>query len=417
MTQTGESVRGRHARRALAVTAAALGGSVVLAASVLAMLAASASPAPAASTAGGTLRAWGLNSDGDLGDNSTKTRHVPVTVKLPPGATVTSVRAGCDNSVAVTAAGGVLAWGLLSNVGHIAAVTHEPFPIRLPLGTTARTARAGCSFTLILTTDGRVLAWGENGLGQLGDGSTDNRAVPVQVQLGAKATAISTGCKFGLALTSAGKLLAWGDNTAGQLGDGSTGGSDVPVPVALPGGTRIRAVSAGCDFALALTTTGKVMAWGDNSHGQLGDGTTGGHLKPVTVHVALPGTGQISSLFAGCSHSLALTSAGKILAWGYNAYGQLGNGATKDRHKPVQVKLPTGTHATSVTASCFSSLALTSAGRILAWGDDSEGQLGDGGAGHHAKPVRVHLAAGLVPVALGGGPDALDSFAVVRRAR
>ena len=421
---------GPRGRRAAAAT---LGGGLILWASAVPAVAAYAAPAaqtraaPAAaqaraaagSTGAGTLRAWGDNEDGQLGDGTTTSRHIPHKVKLPSGTTVTSVRGGCETSVAVTSTGRVLAWGVLSVVNNIAAVSHVPVPIKLPGGAAARTVRVGCSFTLILTTTGHVLSWGENSFGELGNGTTTNTATPAPVHLpdSTRIKAISTGCHHSLALTTTGKLLAWGYNAFGQLGNGTTTESAVPVKVAVPAGTKIKAVSAGCDWVLALTTTGRVLAWGDNSHGQLGNGTTTSTDTPVTVHIALPGTGRVTSLFAGCGHSLALTTKGKVLAWGYNASGQLGNGTTTQSDSAVRVKLPAGTYVRAITASCLSSLALTRAGRLLAWGDNGDGELGDGTTTSRSTPVKVHLAAGLVAIGIGAGPDVLHSFAIVRRAR
>jgi alpha-tubulin suppressor-like RCC1 family protein len=400
--------------------AAILGGGLILSASAASAAPAAAQARAAAAGAGaGALRAWGDNEDGQLGDGTTASRHSPVRVKLTGGTTVTSVRAGCETSVAVTSTGRVLAWGVLSVVNNIAAVSHVPVPIKLPGGAVARTVRVGCSFTLILTTTGHVLAWGENANGELGNGTTTNTATPAPVHLpdSTKIKAISTGCHDSLALTTTGKLLAWGYNAFGQLGNGTTSDTAVPVKVAVPAGTKIEAVSAGCDHVLALTTTGKVLAWGDNANGQLGNGTTTSTDTPVTVHVTLPGTGRVKSLFAGCEHSLALTTKGKVLAWGYNAFGQLGNGTTTQSDSAVKAKLPAGTHVRAIAASCLSSLALTPDGHVLAWGDNGDGELGDGTATSRSTPVKVHLAAGLIAVGIGAGPDVLHGFAIVRRAR
>lgn len=417
--QPGPSRASRRGRWA----AAALGIGLLFWASAPAVAAHATPPAakgtqaPAKASAG-VLRAWGLNGDGQLGDNTTTNRKSPATVKLPSGTKITSVRAGCSGSVAVTSTGRVLAWGFLWDVNNIAAVTHVPFPIKLPSGVSASTARAGCGFSLILTTAGHVLAWGDNSYGQLGNGTTTNSANPVAVKLpsGTRVKAISAGCNHGLALTTTGKVLAWGHNAEGQLGNGSTTDSATPVRVKLPSGAKIQAVSSGCDHVLALTTTRKVLAWGHNFNGELGNGTTTSTDSPITVHVALPGTGQVASLFAGCDHSLALTTKGKVLAWGYNAQGQLGNGSATQHDSAVRVKIPAGTHIRSITASCQSSLALTANGHILAWGDNSEGELGIGTTTNHSTPVKVHLPAGFTAIGVGGGPDAFHSFAIVHRA-
>src|SRR5262249_60834665 len=126
-----------------------------------------------------------------------------------------------------------------------------------------------------LTSTGQVLAWGFNGDGELGNGTTTDSATPVPVSLPAGTTvkAIRAGCEHSLALTSTGEVLAWGANRDGELGNGSTTPSDVPIPVPLTVGTTVKAISTGQTHSLALTSTGQVLAWGDNESGQLGIGT------------------------------------------------------------------------------------------------------------------------------------------------
>ncbi len=181
-----------------------------------------------------------------------------------------------------------------------------------------------------------VLAWGDNYYGQVGDGTTNNyRTVPVPVGLpaGAEVTAVAGGDAHSLAVTSAGTVLAWGRNRVGQLGDGSNINRSTPVDVRLPPGTTVTAVAAGFNHSLALTSTGTVLAWGDNSTGQLGDGTATNRSTPVAVSFP-PGT-VITAVAAGGVHSLALTSAGTVFAWGDNSSAQLGDGSTMNRSTPV----------------------------------------------------------------------------------
>lgn len=164
---------------------------------------------------------------------------------------------------------------------------------------------------------------------------------------------------------------AWGDNTAGELGDGSAVQSDVPAGVANL--TGITSVSAGDRFTLALMSNGTVMAWGDNQFGQLGDGTQTSSAVPVAVR-ALSGVAGIS---AGSLHSLAVLRNGTVEAWGQNGDGQLGNGSITSSDIPVAVSgIST---ATAVAAGGQFSLALLADGSVEAWGDNESDQLGNGG--------------------------------------
>ncbi len=373
-----------------------------------------------AATAGGSLRAWGLNTFGQLGDGTTTNSDTPVKVKLPRGTRVTSMRAGCDHSLALTTTGHVLAWGYNSD-GELGDGTttnsDTPVKVKLPAGTKVKAIRAGCFHSLALTTTGHVLAWGYNGQGDLGDGTTTSSDTPVKVKLpqGTKVKAISAGSAHNLALTTTGHVLAWGLNASGQLGDGTTTGSDTPVKVKLPTGTRVIMTAAGEEHSLARTSTGRVLAWGDNTAGALGNGTTTSSLTPVRVK--LPTGTKVRALFAGCLQSLARTKTGHVLAWGDNGAGALGDGTTTSSDTPVRVKLPAGTKVTAVAAGCNHNLALTTTGHVLAWGFNSDGELGNGTTTNSDLPVRVELPAGLVAIAVAAGPEADHSLAIVHKAK
>jgi alpha-tubulin suppressor-like RCC1 family protein len=150
--------------------------------------------------------------------------------------------------------------------------------------------------------------------------------------------------------------LAWGRNDLGQLGNGTAANSSTPMPVSLPAGTRVTAVSAGFGHNLALTSTGRVLAWGDNTFGQVGDGTTTNRSTPVPVSLP-PGT-WVTAIAGGGNHSLALTSTGRVLAWGLNDFGQVGDGTTTNRSTPVLVSLPAGMRVTAISGGGDHSLAI-----------------------------------------------------------
>jgi len=120
---------------------------------------------------------------------------------------------------------------------------------------------------------------------------------------------------------------------------------------------------------------------------------------------------------AGEGHSLARTSAGKVLAWGSGGAGALGNGTTASSDIPVRVKLPSGTKVTAIAAGCSHNLALTAKGHVLAWGYNADGELGNGSTINANLPVRVQLPAGLVAIGIAAGPEADHSLAIVRQAR
>ncbi len=371
--------------------------------------------------AAGTLRSWGSNSFGQLGDGSTSDRDKPVTVKLASGTKVTSVRAGCGHSLALTSTGIVLAWGS-NHLGQLGNGTvtdrHTPVRVRLPSGVKVAAIRAGCTHSLALTTTGTVPAWGDNAGGALGDGTTTSRSEPVKVRFatGVRIKAISAGGDgFSLALTTTGKVLAWGNNSLGQLGDGSTTNRLKPVMVKFPSGTQVKNIAGGGFHALAISTAGFLFGWGGNFDGQLGDGTTTSRDVPERIVILLKGVGPITGLIAGCSHTLVLTSSGALLAWGYNGDGELGNSTTTSSDIAVRVDMLVGVTVKAVSAGCADSFALTTDGHVLAWGYNGHGQLGDGTTGGIAEsPVMVKLPSRLFALAIGAGPEARSSLAIVR---
>ncbi|MDW5328856.1 hypothetical protein R6Y94_34275 [Plantactinospora sp. KLBMP9567] len=350
----------------------------------------------------------GLTSTGQVLVWGTDDSSTPTVATLPVGVSVTAVAVGASFRVTLGSRlpAPVAGWGRNGSfeLGNGSSLDYRaPGRVALPAGTTVGDVAAGYHHGLVATSTGGVLGWGANGNGQLGDGTTTSRGIPVPVSLpaGTVVTAVAAGLAHSLALTDTGQVYAWGRNGAGQLGDGTTVSRTSPVPVSLPTGVTITAIAAYNVHSLGLTTTGQVYAWGNNTYGQLGDGTTISRTTPVPV--SLPAGTTATGLAAGGFHSLARTAAGPVLAWGYNSVGQLGDGSTTSRSTPVPVSLPGGTTVTSLAAGLLHSLAVTSAGQALAWGSNSVGQLGDGTITNRSTPVSVSLPAGTTVTAVAGG--------------
>jgi alpha-tubulin suppressor-like RCC1 family protein len=249
---------------------------------------------------------------------------------------------------------------------------------------------AGYGHTCALTNAGGVECWGDNGYGQLGDGTTADRHSPVAVSgLASGVQAIAAGEALTCAVTNAGGVKCWGDNSNGQIGDGTT--ADRRSPVAVSGLAGVRALAAGeARRCAALTRAGGVKCWGSNYLGELGNETTIRQLTPSAVSGLDSGVAAIAA--GGEAHGCALTTAGEVKCWGYNGYGQLGDGTTANRHSPVDVSgLPGGVQA--IAAGGYGhTCALTSAGEVKCWGRNSSGQLGDGTTTERSRPVGVTLA-------------------------
>jgi alpha-tubulin suppressor-like RCC1 family protein len=256
---------------------------------------------------------------------------------------------------------------------------------------------AGYAHTCALTRAGGVQCWGYNRFAQLGDGTAVDRRRPVGVfGLRRSVRAIAAGGRHSCALMRTGAVECWGDNAHGELGDETR--THRSKPVAVRGLHSVRAVAAGEAFACALTASGRVECWGDNRHGELGDGTSADRDRPVAV--AGLGTG-VTAIALGYFHACALKRAGTVECWGYNGYGQLGDGTTTDRRIPVRVSGLAGVIA--ISAGGGHTCALTSAHTVRCWGSNHYGELGDGTTTRRLTPVAVSgLLGGVTAIAVGG---------------
>ena len=264
-------------------------------------------------------------------------------------------------------------------------------------GTAVGKLVASQTHALVANANGTACGMGRNEYGELGDGTTVDRWTPAQMTTETGLTGISkvaTGWLHSVALKSDGTIWAWGYNGYGALGDGTT--TDKVTP--FPGGgslTGLVDVAAGQYHSAALRNDGTVWAWGYNAYGQLGDGTTTGKTTPVQV-ILLSGVIEIA---AGENHTMALKSDGTVWAWGYNGYGQLGNGTTTSASSPVQVSGLTG--VTRIAAGTYFSMALKSDGTVWTWGYNGYGNLGDGGTTSSSSIVTVSGLTNAIDIAAG----------------
>jgi alpha-tubulin suppressor-like RCC1 family protein len=317
----------------------------------------------------GTVWAWGMNTYGQLGDNTTTRREAPVQVSGLSD--VVAVAAGTYHSVALKSDKTVWAWG--SNDGWaLAKYSQGTYPLASQISgvTDVKAIAAGEAFTVVLKEDGTVWTWGTDSFGQLGNGPSSSTFTPVQVSGLTDVIAISAKTRHVLALTSDGRVWAWGYNNKGQLGDGTTTTRGSPVQVS--GLYDVAAIATGDEHSVALTQFGTVLSWGENSDRQLGNGTTTDSLSPVSLYVS----DFMVAIGAGANASMAVRWDGAVFAWGSNQYRQLGDGGVASNSNPVQISGLDDVEVADVGGR--HAVALTSSGNIIVWGSDDTDQMGNG---------------------------------------
>ena len=259
-----------------------------------------------------------------------------------------------------------------------------------------------------------LFAWGDNSTGELGDGSTANADAPIPVSLpaGVVPDAVAGGGGggdnlnadyAGYAIGSDHKLYAWGDNSSGELGDGSLtpATSDTPVVVSMPTGVTPVAISAAQGAAYAIGSDGNLYAWGDGGFGKLGDGSLTNTDTPVVV--AFPTGVTATAVAGGYESAYAIGSDGKVYAWGDDLYGELGDGTNNNSATPVVVGLPAGVKPVTIAGGGGVGYAIGSDGNLYSWGLNAEDQLGDGSTSNSNTPVVVSMPVGVTATAVSGG--------------
>jgi alpha-tubulin suppressor-like RCC1 family protein len=251
--------------------------------------------------------------------------------------------------------------------------------------------------TCAVLSDGTVQCWGDNSYSQLGNGTMAGSSVPVMVAGISNAVAVAVGHSGVCVLLSGGTVQCWGGNSAGELGNGTWTASSAPVTVA--GITNAVGVVGGAGYACALLSGRTVQCWGDNSVGELGNGTTATSSVPVTVS-SITNAVAISSEGWGGRTICALLGGGTVQCWGWNIFGQLGDG-TKVDHSPVPVTVSGIANAIAVAAGAQYSCALLSGGTVQCWGTNSSCQLGNGTTAGSSVPVPVFGITNATAVAAG----------------
>jgi alpha-tubulin suppressor-like RCC1 family protein len=331
------------------------------------------------STAGVTY-CWGRNNQGQLGNGGTTDQLLPVAVA--GGLVFQTLGLGSEHACGITPSGAAYCWGLNAN-GQLGdgTTTGRPTPVPVAGNHNFVMIDGGDAHTCAVTDAGAAYCWGLNSIGQLGDGSNVLRSTPGPVSGGVQFTSIAAGTQFTCGLATGEVVYCWGRNNDGQLGDASKKSRPTPAPLA---GTGWTAVATGDAHACALDATGAAFCWGQNDRGQLGRQTRGNNnTQPDPV------TGGISfaRVQAGGKHTCGVTTAGAAYCWGQNTSGELGDGTTADRQAPTAVQ--GGIPFAELSARATHTMGSAPTGAGYGSGRDANGQLGTGTTTNKVVPVRV----------------------------
>ncbi|MCK7594613.1 hypothetical protein [Pseudomarimonas salicorniae] len=352
----------------------------------------------------GFVQCWGLNTDGQLGNNRSTLRLVP-TPLASVGAVYEQVAGGSFHSCGRTREGRVRCWG--ANNQQQLGNGVDPLPLRLApvdvagLALGAQAVAVGFDHSCAITASGGVKCWGYNQEGQLGDGSGQNQDRAVDVSgLSAGVRALALGRKHSCALRDNGVVLCWGGNDEGQLGLGTTAAAPSPREVSgLPGPARF--IAAGQLHTCAVLQTGALFCWGLNNEGQIGDGTRSNRSRPTPVTSLGSGVDRVA---LGTRHSCALRTDGSVACWGDAFFGLLlGDGSEQDRLVPAPVPALAG-GIVDLSLGDSHSCVIGARGGVRCWGSNFLGAVGDNSQISRPRPTPVAgLAAGATRIDLGIG--------------
>lgn len=339
----------------------------------------------------GGLWGCGTNGNGQLGDGTTLSKSSPVQT-VAGGIDWKEVSKGYFNSAGIKTDGTLWLWGR-NDYGQLGDNTRNSTisPVMTAsAGTNWKQVAMGVYHTGAIKTDGTLWLWGFNKYGQLGDSSVARKSSPVQtVAGGSDWKMVACGFYHSAAIKTNGTLWSWGQNLYGQLGDNTSGAAarkSSPVQT-VAGGTTWKLVSACWYHSAGIKTDGTLWSWGNNQNGAMGDNTQVNKSSPVqTVAV---GTNW-KQVIAAYHTTVGLKTDGTLWTWGNNTEGQLGDGTTVAKTSPVQT-VAGGTTWKLISAGVYTTAALKQNGTIWTWGNNAAGQLGDGTIVDKSSPVQTFI--------------------------
>ena len=349
----------------------------------------------------GSLYMWGSNGVGQLGKGTIDKSYTTNDDNYTPKKIMDNVKAvslGESHSAAITKDGSLYMWGDNSRY-QFGNGTHEDSTVPIKIMDNVKSVSLGQDHSAAITEDGSLYMWGFNCDGQLGIGVPEEIGIPqsssVPIKILDNVKSVSLGDFHSAAITEDGSLYTWGDNEFGALGRpqdemyfvNHVGYYYGPTPVKIM--DNVKSVSLGGAHSGAITEDGSLYMWGYNIYGQLGNGESGrdeNHNEKIST-IPIKIMDNVKSVSLGEYYSSAITEDGSLYMWGNNAYGELGNGTTEDSSVPIKIM----DNVKSVKLGSSHSSAITEDGNLYMWGYNRKGNLGNGARGDSSVPIKIEI--------------------------
>ncbi|MBN2723749.1 MAG: hypothetical protein JXR95_06735 [Deltaproteobacteria bacterium] len=325
---------------------------------------------------------WGAGNDGRLGYGEERNVMNPIQVKELEK-NIYSVSAGYSHSCALTELGEVFCWGCGRDgqLGNDSFLT-QLVPVRVMFSdNTAVSLSLGEYHSCSLKKDGTIWCWGKNNFGQTGCEECTCKTPEKVNTSGKRMISVASGSRHTCAVSVEGKVLCWGDNSASQLGTKDPKKTNTPVEVTgIPG--KIVSIEVGEYHSCAKTESGNLWCWGTMKHRT-------SMIVKMTQPTIIKESKNVSLISSGYNHQCSIIN-NRLMCFGLNNYGQLGNKSTVDSSNPVEVNLPKK-HIKSISCGKYHTCAVYNNGKTWCWGYNQDGQLGNGSTQNTDTPSQVMI--------------------------
>jgi alpha-tubulin suppressor-like RCC1 family protein len=304
---------------------------------------------------------------------------------------VKTIASGRSHSIALMKNNEIYSWGSgffgqlgLGHTEDVSVATKMDFIFPALIETVV----CGVNHTFALLCNSEVFCWGKNGHGQLGLGDRKNRLVPTKLTFTAPVKSLSCGGYHTFAFLKNGDIFCWGCNEEGQLGLDHRERVSLPTKFEFQFPARIKSLVCGWLHTVAHLINGEIFSWGSDYYGQLGLGGGGG-TKSIPMKIEFPT--QVKYVVCGTEHTVVQLTTNELYCWGQNDYGQLGVGDRKDKYVPIRLTFKFPAQVKQLVCGSQHTLALLQTGDVFSWGYNNYGQLGQGDTTDRTVPTQLRM--------------------------